>query len=283
MQRKRVYVILAVILVVVFVTIVILMVLRNQKCKENPTITPSNAIPTETVDLSTDNDEFVEGGYPLIIEGMFIGSVPENIRPVILVNGTRYYWMDRSYRLDGATVPNGSVRAWIGMNYFPKKQNYTEYGSIKKVSKEEPVEDCQMKAAFSASGTIYTSELTPEAVYVWLVDDDTGKGQYIRFISEKLDGGQCIKWDGRYYCIRPGECEILPQVPEGCTSIGTLHYVGIDMMPEQNLETNCPNDTRGYAFEGREAFFDGKKTDYLYVCETPDGEGVYKCPLREAE
>ena len=282
MLRKRAYVILAVVLIIL-AGIGMLVVFRDSKNEEHPMSTSSDALPTETVDLSTDNDEFVEGGYPLIIEGMFIGSVPENIRPVILVNGTRYYWMDRSYRLDGATVPNGSVRAWIGMNYFPKKQNYTEYGSIKKVSKEEPVEDCQMKAAFSASGIIYTSELTPEAVYVWLVDDDTGKGQYIRFISEKLDNGQCIKWDGRYYYIRPDECEILPQVPEGCTSIGTLHYVGIDMMPEQNLETNCPNDTRGYAFEGREAFFDADEPDYLYVYKTPDGEGVYKCPVWEME
>lgn len=282
MQSKKVYVIPAVVLVLI-VVFGICMVLHNQKSKENQEFTQSDALPTGSSNTAVDNDEIEEGGYPLMVEGMFIGSVPENIRPVLLVNGTSYYWMGRSYRIDGANDPNGSVRAWAGVNYFPKKQNYIEYGSLKEISREDPTEDCQMKAAFSASGTIYTSELTPEAVYVWLVDDNTGKGQYIRFISEKLDGGQCIKWDGRYYCIRPDECEILPQVPEGCTSIGTLHYVGIDMMPEQNLETNCPNDTRGYAFEGREAFFDGKKPDYLYVCETPDGEGVYKCPLREAE
>lgn len=282
MSKKRACMISAVVLVLV-AGIVILMVLRNSKYEENSTITPSNALPTEALELSADNDEFVVGEYPLIVEGMFIGTVPENIRPVLLVNGTRYYWMGRSYRLDGATVPNGSVRAWVGVNYFPKKQNYSEYGSIKKISKEEPTEDCQMKAAFSASGTIYTSELTPEAVYVWLVDDDTGKGQYIRFISEKLDGGECIKWEGRYYYIRPDECEILPQVPEGCTSIGTLHYVGMDMMPEQNLETNCSNDTRGYAFEGREAFFNADEPDCFYVYKTPDGEGVYKCPVWEME
>ena len=268
---------------ILIVAVVLLMALNNQKSEADSLITPSDALPTESLELNVDNDEFVEGDYPLIIEGMFIGTVPENIRPVLLVNGTRYYWMGRSYRLDGATVPNGSVRAWMGVNYFPKKQNYTEYGSIKKVSKEEPTEDCQMKAAFSASGTIYTSELTPEAVYVWLVDDDTGEGQYIRFISEKLDDGQCIKWEGRYYRIKPTECEILTQVPDGCASIGMLHYVGIDMMPEQNLETNCPNDTRGYAFEGREAFFNADEPDYLYVYETPDGEDVYKCPLWEEE
>ena len=273
-MKKNVYV-FSCVLILVMVAFVIGIVLEKRKNEQNPTLTPSDALPTDAVDMSVAGSEV--GGYPLIVEGMFIGTVPENIRPVLLVNGTKYYWMGRSYRLYGADVPNGSVEAWPAINYFPK--DYAEYGGIKEISQEEPTEDCQMKAAFSASGTIYTSELTPEAVYVWLVDDDTGEGQYIRFISEKLDSGQCIKWDGRYYLIKPAECEKLSQVPDNCETIGTLHYVGIDMMPEENLETNCPNDTTGFAFEGREAFFDADEPDYLYVYKTRDGKGVYKCPL----
>ena len=277
MGKKRYIILAAGLVLIIALCGIMCKVLINPQKKENVHFTPPTT-PTMSSDINADYDE--DGG-PIIIEGMFIGAVPGNVRPIIMVNGTRYHWMGRSVLLEGAEVANGLVRAWVNVNYFPK--DYTEYGNLGEITDEEPTKDGQMKAAFEASGTIYTNELTPDAVYVWMADGDNGEGRYIRFISDRLDNGQCIRWNGTYYQIRPDECEELAQVPESCVSIGTLHYVGIDKMPENDLETNCPNDTRGYAFEGREVFYDVKEPNFIYVYEQVFGETgrVYKCLLWE--
>jgi len=220
-----------------------------------------------------------------IREGLYYGKVPENIRPVLLVDGTRYYWAGGVYLRDGIPTPNWRAGIWVGKSYFPREQNYTEYGSIKTVGREEPIEDGQMKAAFSASGTIYTSELTPEVVYVRMTSEWTGEDRYIRFVSEKLDNGYCIQWNGKYYRIHPDECEEISQIPENCERIGTACFVGIDMMPKNDLETNCPGDGHD-TLEGREIFFDAEEPEFIYYEKhTKDSVKervyVYKCPLWE--
>ncbi len=222
-----------------------------------------------------------EGGEPIVVEGMFIGPVPGNIRPVILVNGTRFYWVGKAAKIEGADSTNGPVYGLTAeVTYLP--ESYTEYGSLKEVTKEEPTEDGQMKAGFVASGTIYTSEATPEAVYVRMTSDWTEEA-YFRFISAELDNGYRIKWNGKHYRIGRDTCEVLPQVPDTCECIGKLRYVGRDMIPEQDLTTNAPSDGRSYSFGGREVFYDVNEPDFIYVHEQALGKNgsVFKCPLWE--
>lgn len=269
---KKTYVVLT-ITAMLIVSFAVIMVLYNSQKEKNA----DDIVDVITTEVSDKNSGYSESvvGEKLIEEGQFLGSLPGNIRPVILVNGTKYYWMGRPSLIEGANSPNWKVNTWTRGDYLP--ENYTEYGSLKEISKEEPTEDCQMKAAFSASGTIYTSEVTPEAVYVRMTSDWTEEA-YFRFISDKLDRGSCVKWDGKYYLVRPDKCENIPRVPESCVSIGTMNYVGIDVVPENDLETNCPSDGN-YALEGREVFFDADAPGFIYYEKhINDRLYVFKCP-----
>lgn len=265
------------------ISVAIVLIFRNPESDENLSDTTSEPLPTESP--TSQNDDIVADGWPsnLRREGMFFGIVPEDIRPVILVNGTRYYWVGKTYLLEGADIRNGSVGRYSGVNYIPG--NYTEYGSLQEVSKEEPTEDGQMKAGFEASGTIYTSEETPEAVYVCMTSDFTGEKRYTRFISEELDKGYRVMWNGNYYYVAHDKCIEVSQIPETCECVGTMHYVGMDRIPEQDLETNATGDQK--AFEGREVYFDSNEPEFIYYEERMLATGllfhVYKCPLWDAE
>lgn len=273
-MNKKLYVVL-IITVVLIIAFVFIIVFHKLKREENSTLTSSDTLSAALSQITEENAEIVLGGDedPIIADGLSIGS-----RPVLLVNGKMFYCTGGAMMLDGADIPNGSVHYSFGsVTYLPK--GYTEYGAIKGVTNEEPTEDGQMQTEqATVNGTIYISELTPEAVYVCMTGDLTGEARYVRFISEELDNGYRVKWNGKYYRIRHDRCEILSQVPETCESIGTLDFVGIDKIPEQDLETNCPSDGVR-AFEGREAFFDVNEPDYIYVHKTYSGDGVFKCPL----
>ena len=78
----------------------------------------------------------------------------------ILVDGTIYYW-------DRLEAPS---------------KDYTEYGEILETVNGTPRKDCQMMARYEATGTIYTSEQTPEVIYVDLSIDGATKC-YVRFVS----------------------------------------------------------------------------------------------------
>lgn len=278
MLSKKIRLIL-VVAVAVIAVLAIALILRSSPNGVNSSDTSSAPIPTMEA-LLQDENIILDNHTDYIRDGMFYGPVPENIRPVILVKGIKYYWMGTTYLLEGADVPNGSVSQWSGVNHIPK--NYTEYGSLKEISNEEPTKDGQMKAGFAASGTIYTSEETPEAVYVCMTSELTGEKRYTRFISEKLDQGYCVKWNGRCYRILHDRCEEISEMPEACECVGTMRYVGMDKIPEQDLQTNAPGD--GKSFEGREVFFDVKKPDFIYYEEHVNKRVyTYKCPLWDAE
>lgn len=282
MSKKKTLMVLAFVLLLI-TTVAIVLIFRNPKNDENPPGTLPDSLPTET--STSQNDDLVLREPNLMREGMFYGVVPENIRPVILVNGTRYYWVGKTYLLEGADIPNGYVGRWSGVNYIPG--NYTEYGSLKEVSKEEPTEDGQMKAGFAASGTIYTSEETPEAVYVCMTSDFTGEKRYTRFISEELDKGYRVMWNGNYYYVAHAKCIEISEVPDTCECVGTMHYIGMDRIPEQDLETNATSDGKARSLEGCEVFFDANEPEFIYFeVKSPDSGDVlrvYKCPLLDAE
>lgn len=194
--------------------------------------------------------------------------LPRGIRPELLVGGTVFYWSNASQVIPG-----------LPETFLPK--GYAEYGGISSVTESEVTEDCQMKAGFDASGTIYTSEITPEAVYV-LMTTDWFKCAYIRFISSELSVSR-IMWNGESYRFVPGYgggIEVLEELPEDCELVGQLHFIGKDAIPVNDLETNYPQ-------EGRKVFCDSEDPDYIYVHERHYWrEGAYdtylKCPLWES-
>ena len=143
--------------------------------------------------------------------------------PELMVNGKLYYWDNFAYPL-GSDLFEGVYIDATGKTVLPA--GYAPTGQISSVTENSPTEDSQLKAGFSATGTIYTNEASPEAVYV-LLDADwfDGKGPYyIRFISDELAVGGRISWQGRDYLFRPGsdEFEVLRELPEGCEAIFTL-------------------------------------------------------------
>lgn len=200
--------------------------------------------------------------------GVGCGTLPGGIRPELLADGTVFYWSGMSHVIPGRPE-----------TYLP--EGYAEYGRISSVTESEATEDCQMKAGFAASGTIYTSKITPEAVYV-LMTTDWFEDAYVRFTSSELSVCRII-WNGESYQFVPGYSEgieVLKELPEGCELVGRLHYIGDDAIPVNDLETNYPQ-------EGREVFYDSEDPDYIYVHERHSWrEGEYdtylKCPLWES-
>lgn len=177
-----------------------------------------------------------------------------------MVDGTLYRWT----RLNGASVPLETENGVILPTYLPR--GYEFIGELGPVTEEPPSEDLQMQAGFSASGVVFQNPERPWVVYVhittdWLTDS------YIRFESDAL-ANHLIFWDGRLLRF-PHGCGIpLEELPEGCVSIGTLQYVGDDVLPENDLECNGMEDNYGKTLTGREVFRDPSDPDVLYVFET---------------
>lgn len=208
-------------------------------------------------------------------------ALPGGIRPEILLGGTHYFWSGTALEQRGAETPYALVYTVAdGMTYLP--EGYTPYGEILCTSEEPPTQERQMMAGFEASGTIYTSEDTPEAVYV-LMTTDWFKNTYIRFVSAALDDGYRVCWNGSSYRlgIGDGTSPVLKALPEGCAYIGNLHFIGSDAIPLNDLETNCAGDTYSYALEGRAVYADPDDPEYIYVYEKQYWrEGAYDAYLK---
>lgn len=164
--------------------------------------------------------------------------------PALLVDGTLYYW-ERMVQL-----PYG----------------YEEAGPLGAVSPDPPEENFEMQADFSASGTVYTDPERPLVVIV-LMTTDRFTDLYIRFESDGLTD-HLIRWDGRLFRFPLGSGVSVKELPEGCVSIGTLTYVGDDILPSADLECNAVFDSHGEYLGGREVFQDPADPDVLYVFET---------------
>ncbi len=210
---------------------------------------------------------------------------PGGLRPSLRVKGKTYYWYGLSEELRG--VEFGYVYSENGTSVLP--EGFAEYAALGEVSPESPDGDCAMTAGFEASGTVYTNEAAPEAVYV-LMSTEWFEEYYIRFVSAELDEGYRIMWQGRHYELAPwiaeGANEKLLQLPEGCVSAGELEYIGRDKVPQNELETNCPADGYGQAFFGRQIWYDPADETHIYVYQRHYWSGgeydeYLKCPLWE--
>ena len=69
------------------------------------------------------------------------------------------------------------------------------------------------------------------------------------------------------YCFRPFTeyCEIVRELPEACVLVGMLHDVGMDVVPANDLETNCARDSHNKSMENREVWVDSNDSCVIYV------------------
>ena len=204
-----------------------------------------------------------------------------DITPQLLVGDKVYYWAGMSQQHTGADTPGKRVSVPSdGSTYLP--EGFKEYGSFLATVDTPPTEELQLQADFSAFGTVYRNPDAPEVVYI-LITTDWFESRYVRFASREIFDGDRIAWGGTQYCamFRKGTDAPLEKLPKGAVSIGTLHYIGRDYMPEKDLETNCISDDYAMSLEGREVFADPNEPDYIYVYSTHlnSGGGYYKCPV----
>lgn len=201
--------------------------------------------------------------------GMYYGDFPDGIQPAIRVDGKNYYYAGTSLKHYGTEAPEATVYVKGDEETF-LPDGYAEVGWISSVTTEALTEELQFRAGCDAAGEVYTSETTPNVVYIHLTAEwfDELKPQYYRFISEEMRY-ETIRYQGELYQISFGTdlCETLEELPEGCEEAGSLHFIGTDAMPKRDLETNCPSDGFSKALEGRKVYFDPDDPEYLYVYE----------------
>lgn len=206
-------------------------------------------------------------------------------RPEMKIDGKIFYWDGLSYKFSGPDfISDKVVTIANGETYLP--DNYSEYSNIASVTSSDVIGDCQFKASFDAIGVIYTSETTTEAIYI-LMSTDWFENKYVRFISSELMDC-CICLNGNHYKIDIGNNQIEKELPDSYQSVGVLHFIGIDDIPSNNLETNCIRDTYSYSMEGREVFIDPENIEYLYVYEKQywaqgEYDGYLKCPIMPSD
>jgi hypothetical protein len=155
-------------------------------------------------------------------------------------------------------------------------EGYIEYGPTIPVE-HKAEKDGEMAAGFE--GTIYTSETTPEVVYILgNVYDSISKErkpQYVRFVSETLRAQEdTLYWQGALY--REAEDYGGEVLPAGLTEVGKICYVGWDALPRNDLETNAPSyGSDGGITDGCTVYADPADDTTLYVQITVwrDGEG----------
>ena len=181
----------------------------------------------------------------------------------LMMNGEIYRFMDIA-RYE--PINGGSRVAYVNSPstaYLP--EGYTEYGPAVTVERR-PEKDGE---AALWSGTIYVSDATPEAVYLYadVVSRayNTSTPHYVRFVSEALyEGHDLIRWNGADYHIS-GEGEVLDALPAACQELGTLTFIGRDALPQEDLQTNCPAYAGGFLVDGWSVCADPADPAHLYV------------------
>lgn len=172
-----------------------------------------------------------------------------------------------AFPIHGADVSGGEVYVnAAGSTELP--DGYTEAGDISSVTQDALSEERQLRVGYDATGTIYTSQATPEVVYVLIRSDafDAFDEAYFRFVSDAREKDS-IFYQGNLYLADFRDYSPRKELPTGCQQIGALHFIGIDGIPTQDLETNCPGDSYSQALEDRAVYFDPNNPDYLYIYE----------------
>lgn len=213
-------------------------------------------------------DEKPDGGEVILEDNTDIPVVGGNclpfggLQPMIMVNGKLYTWTGRH-----TNIYTQNFRVYSGgIMHSVLPDGYTAVGEISGITEELPSQEFQLRANFDASGTVFTNEQTPEAVYV-LITTATYTDEYIRFASDDLRQNQIITYHGKQYRFHNEHCELIKELPEECVLIGTLKYIGADVIPVNDLETNRLTDTCSILIDGREVYADPDDDSILYVYE----------------
>lgn len=193
------------------------------------------------------------------------GDVPGGLRPMMRVNGMNYRWTGMSKELH---IQSSGEVFTVGDSSTVLPEGYEVIGEISGITTEVPTQELQLRAVFEAAGTVYTNAETPHAVYV-LMTTDWFEDYYIRFVSDELKDSECIAYQGRQYRFNSDAeiCKRIETLPENCELVGTLHFIGIDRIPVNDLETNDPSDSYSKSIEGREVYADPNDCSVIYVYE----------------
>lgn len=211
--------------------------------------------------------------------GVGCDTLPGGFDPVLQVNGTHYRWT--GIAIEHQRVLRGTVHNPTRL----MPDGYTAVGEISGVTEDTPTEEFQLQAGFEATGTVFVSESTPEAVYVCMTTD-WFEEYYIRFISDALRNNECIIYQGAPYRFTLLDSTVVKELPAECELVGKLTYVGENVVPVNDLETNCRNDGFSHLLNAREVYADPNDSSVLYVYEHHYwAEGGYPawrvCPLWE--
>ena len=222
------------------------------------------------------NDTTNYENNPLDSGSGWYGSFPSGLRPVLLVNGRLYrYGGDSSRSSANGAVAGDTSDSPAGQNWADYTadtflpEGFTLAGEISGITEEVPTQELQLRAAFSATGTVYTNPDVPEVVYALITTANIGPS-YWRFVTDALGDHERILYQGRWYRFRADLNEICPRIetlPEGCVPVGNLTFVGYNQIPQNHLETNVPNDAFGYSLHGRQVYAVPGDDSKLYVYE----------------
>lgn len=199
-------------------------------------------------------------GEPMIYEeptGM--NSLPwshmsnkNNERPVIMVGGELFYFDD-----------------YVGTAALPKE--YSEIGNIVPVADKIPEKDFEILCRDEFSGKVFAGDETNTTVYIVLDDVE----EYcIRFACEKMmqdpntvGHNGMISYGGILYNINYGHSgeAYLDELPKGFVSVGRLEYIGVNNLPQNDLESNMNYDNYGSSVDGKEVFANPDDTSMILV------------------
>lgn len=176
---------------------------------------------------------------------------------------------DACDELPGGLVPtisyNGKVYYWTGLSDIP---DYFEKAADTEASAgKTETANLEMKAGFEAEGNIYANAEYPEVIYVEMTTDWL-TNEIVRFVTKELGDCERIAYQNKQYRMEyaSGTQEYVENLPEESVLIGKLHFIGRDSIPQNDLETNVPNDRHNVeSMEGREVFACPEDTSKIYV------------------
>ena len=179
-------------------------------------------------------------------------SRKNNERPVIMVNEELYYFDD-----------------YVGINVLPKE--YSEAGSIVPVADKIPENNLEILCKDEFSGKVFIGNETNTTVYI--VPDDDEK-HCIRFACKKMmqdpntvGHNGLIFYGGRLYIINYGHSgeEYYDELPKGFEQAGSLVYIGVDNLPQNDFESNMNYDNHGASVNNKKIYTNPNDPSVVFV------------------
>lgn len=170
--------------------------------------------------------------------------------------------------LPGDTTPtivyNNKLYYWSGLEVVPN--SFERVANAEAAPDKPQTAEIQIEAEFDAEGEVYANPEYPEVIYVEM-STDWFANKTVRFVTKELGDCERIAYQGRQYRMKYGTGEDqIETLPEESELIGTLHFIGRDSVPQNDLETNIPNDVHSMdSMEGREVFACPADKSKIYV------------------